>query len=253
LLNYVQVSLAPNKLSEIAHARQALEDGSLLGKPFRGEWGNDYWIKWSTITEAFRRLGIREGTSILDVGCGTGWTTAFLAEAGYHATGIDIAPAMLTAARERAQRWQVDAEFREADMDDFDLGRTFDAALVFDALHHSDVPGRVVDNVARHLRPGGWALFGEPSWLHTISPRARRVHRETGCSEHGVRVSSLKRYCRHAGLGEFRRFFEATRPYERRFSEFLWQWIRLAAANVFVAPQAAVWLAARKPLGPGAD
>lgn len=91
-------------------------------------------------------------------------------------------------------------------------------------------------------------LFGEPSWLHTISPRARRVHRETGCSEHGVRVSSLKRYSRHAGLGEFRRFFEATRPYERRISEFLWQGIRLAAANVLVAPQAAVWLAARKPL-----
>jgi SAM-dependent methyltransferase len=242
------VSLDPNKLSEIAHAQRGLEDGSLVGKPFRGEWGNDYWVKWSTITEAFRRLGLREGSSILDVGCGTGWTTVFFAEAGYRPVGVDIAPAMVVVARDLAQRWRVDAEFREADMDEFDLGKTFDAALVFDALHHSEVPDRVVHNVARHLRPGAWVLFGEPSWLHAISPRARRVHRETGCSEHGIRVSALKRYCREAGLGEFRRFWEPTRPYERRITEFVWQWIRLAAANVWVAPQAAVWLAARKPL-----
>ena len=244
------MNLAPNKLSEIEHAQRALEDGSLLGKPFRGEWGNDYWVKWSTMTEAFRRLELGEGAKLLDLGCGTGWTTVFLAEAGFRTTGIDLAPAMLVAARERAQRWQVDVDFREADMDDFDLGTTFDAALVFDALHHSDVPDRVVANVAGHLRPGGWVLFGEPSWLHSISPRARKVHRDTGCSEHGIRVSDLEQYCREAGLGEFRRFFEPTRPYEGRVREFVWQWIRLAAANVWAAPQAAIWLAARKPALP---
>jgi SAM-dependent methyltransferase len=238
--------IASNKLAEIAHAEKGLEDGSLHGKPFRGEWGNDYWVKWSLISYAFRRLGLRAGSSVLDIGCGTGWTTALLAEAGYRPTGIDIAPAMLEVARERAERWQIKVDLREADMDDFSLGSTFDAALVFDALHHSDRPDRVVANVASHLKAGGWVLFGEPSWLHRISPRARDVQAETGCSEHGLRASQLKRYCRLAGLADYRRFFEATRPYERRTTEFLWQWIRLAAANLWVAPQAAIWLAARK-------
>ena len=244
---YFESVAAPNKLSEIAYAEEALADGSIHGKPFRGEWGNDYWVKWSAITEAFRRLDLRPGSSVLDVGCGSGWTTALLAEAGYRPTGIDIAPAMLEVGRQRAARWQIEVDFREADMDDFSLGRTFDGALVFDALHHSDHPERVVRNVARHLRPGAWVLFGEPSWLHRISPRARRVHAETGCSEHGIRASHMKKYCRQAGLGDFRRFFEATRPYERRTTEFLWQAIRLTAANFMVAPQAAIWLAARKP------
>jgi SAM-dependent methyltransferase len=239
--------LPPNKLSEIEHAEKALEDGSIHGKPFRGEWGNDYWVKWSTINEAFRRLHLEAGSSVLDVGCGTGWTTAFLAEAGYRPTGIDIAPAMLEAARQRADRWHIEVDFREADMDDFSLGRTFDGALVFDALHHSDHADRVVTNIARHLRTGGWVLFGEPSWLHRISPRARSVQRATGCREHGIRVSHLKKYCKQAGLGEFRRFFEPTRPYERRSTGFFWQSIRLTAANVCAAPQAAIWLAARKP------
>jgi SAM-dependent methyltransferase len=241
------MSLPPNKLAEIAEAERGLADGSFQVKPFRGDWGNDYWVKWSTISEALHRLGVSPGGSVLDVGCGPGWTTAFLAEAGFHATGVDLAPAMLQAARLRAERWQIDVELHEADMEELSLDRTFDAALVFDALHHSDQPGRAVLSIAQHLRPGGWVLFGEPSWLHRLSPRARKAERELGCSEHGIRVSRLKRHCRDAGLGDFRRFFEPTRPYERRATEFLWQSARLLAANLWVAPQASIWLAARKP------
>lgn len=241
------MELSPNKLAEIREAERGLEEGLLQVKPFRGVWGNDYWVKWSTISEALQRLGVIPGSSVLDVGCGSGWTTAFLAEAGFQATGVDIAPAMLSVARQRAERWQINVEFLEGDMDNFSLDRKFDAALVFDALHHSDQPELAVKSVAQHLRPGGWALFGEPSWLHRFSPRARRVQRDKGCSEHGIRASRLKRYCTEAGLGDFRRFFEPTRPYERRSTEFLWQWARLLAANVWVAPRTAIWLAARKP------
>jgi hypothetical protein len=62
-----------------------------------------------------------------------------------------------------------------------------------------------------------------------------------------VRISRLKRDCRAAGLGSFRRFFEGTRPYEGRIIPFGWELIRLVAANAWVAPQAAVWLAAQRP------
>jgi hypothetical protein len=89
-------------------------------------------------------------------------------------------------------------------------------------------------------------IVGEPSWLHNISPDARRVHRQHGWIERGLTVRHLKRDCRGAGLGGFRRFFEGTRPYEGRVREFSWQAIRLCAANVAFAPQASVWLAAQK-------
>jgi SAM-dependent methyltransferase len=233
------------KQAEIEFAAR-MDPEWLRSKPFAPAWGSRSWVKWATVMEVFARLGIGPGASILDVGCGGGWTTAFLAEAGFLPVGVDIAPAALDVARERAQRWEIGAEFVEADVEDFWLARTFDAALVYDALHHCDRVDRVVANVARHLRPGGWVLFGEPSWLHRLSPIARYEHRETGRNEHGIRLSRLKSECRRAGLGDFRRFFEGTRPYEGRLTEFAWQTLRLAAANLWVAPKASVWLAARK-------
>jgi SAM-dependent methyltransferase len=239
----------PNKAAEIAAGERALaeEDVHEFSKPFRS--GVHWWGKWTTIVGAFDRLGVEPGSSVLDVGCGNGWTTLFLAESGYVPTGIDISPGRLEIAARRASRWGHEVELQAADMEDFSLGRTFDAALVFDALHHSNRQPAVVANVARHLRPGGWALFGEPSLLHSVSPHARRTNRELGWVERGVRVSRLKRDCRAAGLGPFRRFFEGTRPYEGRVVPFGWELVRLVAANLWVAPQAAVWLAAQRPDG----
>ena len=43
-----------------------------------------------------------------------------------------------------------------------------------------------------------------------------------------------------------RRFFQPTRPYENRVRGFGWQLMRLVAANVWVAPGAHLWLAARR-------
>jgi SAM-dependent methyltransferase len=213
-------------------------------KPFG--WGSDHWVKWATITEALHRLRLVDGAAVLDVGCGSGWTSLFLAESGYRVTGVDLVPANVELARSRARRWGLDVDFQVADMEALEVGDRFDAALVYDALHHSARPAVVVRQVAGLLRTGGWAVFGEPSWLHQISPGARRTTRELGWHERGVRVRALKRACRQAGLRDFRRFFQGTQPYERRGGEFAWQLVRLVAANVAVAPQAQVWLAARK-------
>jgi SAM-dependent methyltransferase len=238
----------PNKAAEIAAAAEALENlgDSPHTKPFDRVWGSSYFTKWAVIHDAFLRLGVPDGAAVLDVGCGAGWTTVFLAESGYRPTGLDIAPASAKLGRDRAARWQVGADFQVGDMDAFDLGRTFDAVLLFDALHHSARQADVIACVARHLRPGGWALFGEPSWLHAISPSAKRVNRQLGWIERGVTARSVRRDCRAAGLTEFRRFFEGTGPYESRGRGFLWQLVRLVAANVAVAPRSSVWLAARR-------
>ena len=240
----------PNKLQEIATAEASKHEPRAATKPFGAEWGSDYWGKWQTISYALYNLGIEKGASILDVGTAGGWTTLFLAESGFVPTGIDIAPASIEIARRRAARCQANAEFVVADMDELDLHRTFDAALVFDALHHSTRQAQVIRRIADHLEPGGWVLFGEPSWLHSISPHARRTTRELGWVERGVRVRALKRDCAAAGLGELRRFYEGTAPHRGRLLDFAYQAGRFVAARAASAPQMSVWLAARKPPAP---
>ncbi len=236
-----------NKLDEIESAEASKHEPRVRTKPFGEEWGTDYWGKWQTIAYALYHLGVEKGSTVLDLGIGVGWTTVFLAESGFRPTAVDIAPASVAITIERGLRYHAEVDAVCADMDTLDLGRTFDASLVFDALHHSVRPADVVERVAAHLNPGAWVLFGEPSWLHHFSPRARRTSQEVGWVERGVRVRTLKRHCTTAGLGDFRRFYEGTRPHTGRWQDFGYQAVRGLASRASSAPQMSVWLAARRP------
>lgn len=241
----------PNKQAEIRTARESLKGGGphLNAKPFHPAWGIEPWIKWATIARALEVCGAHPGESVLDLGCGEGWTTLFLAEAGFRPTGLDLAPARVEMAETRAQRWGNAARFEVGDMDVFDLRCTFDGVLLYDALHHSLRQAQVLRRAAAHLRPGGWIVIGEPSWLHGISPHARRTSRELGWVERGVVLRALRRDCTAAGLVGLSRVFEPTRPFARRGLGFVHELGRLGLATLAVAPRSSVWLIGR--LGDG--
>jgi SAM-dependent methyltransferase len=214
-------------------------------KPFG--WDAAHFVEWATVTEMLHRLGIQRGASAIDVGCGSGWTTLFLAEAGFDALGYDLVPENVELARERARRWGSAARFEVADMDALPDGPAADVALVFDALHHTRAQRATLEGIHRRLAPGGWLVLGEPTWLHRLSPEARRVRRERGWLERGLTLRGLRHDLRAAGFGTTRRFFQPTRPYEGRLRGFTWQLTRLVAANWAWAPQSHLWVAAERP------
>jgi SAM-dependent methyltransferase len=213
-------------------------------KPFG--WNPAHFLEWATLSYMLQVVGTRPGAFILDVGCGSGWTTLFLAEAGYDALGLDLVEANIALCRERAQRWGSGARFEVADMDDLPDGDPADAVLIFDALHHSTRQADVLRGAARRLRPGGWLLLGEPTWLHRLSPAARATTRDLGWSERGLTLRGLRRDLRAAGFGETRRIFGPTDPYTSRIKGTAWQLARLVGASVLVAPHGHYWLAARR-------
>lgn len=214
-------------------------------KPFG--WTPDHWVEWATVTAMTHAVGLQPGSRMIDVGCGVGWTTLFLAEAGFEAHGVDLVEANVAAARERAARWNSRATFATGDMDRLDVpGVPYDAALLFDALHHSARQREVLGNVARAVRPGGWLLIGEPTWLHRLSPGARATTRTRGWLERGLTLRGLRRDLRAAGFTTTRRFFQPTQPYEGRVRGTAWQVARLIGANVIAAPQAHLWVAAQR-------
>ena len=96
-----------------------------------------------------------EVVRVLDLGCGTGNSSAPFVEAGYAVTGIDLSAAMLAVARGKLPG----ATFVQGDFTAFDLAQTFDLVVsVFDSLNNLLEPEafcRTAERVLGHLSPGG--------------------------------------------------------------------------------------------------
>ena len=103
------------------------------------------------------------GTTVIDVGCGTGLCLPDLVnKVGFagHVVGIDQSPTMLSLARERAaaKGWS-NLTFLESPARSAEIPVMADAAL-FCAVHDILQSPAALGNVFSHLRPGGWVVAG---------------------------------------------------------------------------------------------
>ena len=137
------------------------------------------------------------GERALDVGCGTGIYTAWLAEQGLEVTGLDLDPAMLAAARTKAPGAQLLAG--DATALPFAEGE-FDLALAVTLLCFLDAAERraAARELLRVVRPGGRVVVGELA-RYSLWAAQRRVN--------GWRGSATWRSAHFTTAGELRRLF----------------------------------------------
>ncbi|MEO3786312.1 class I SAM-dependent methyltransferase [Actinocorallia sp. B10E7] len=107
-----------------------------------------------------------DGAHVLDLGCGTGWSTIAIAEAfpAVRVHGVDLDETSVIEARRNAEsRGVADrVAFLHTDASAFDPdGTRYDLACVFEALHDMADPVGVLRNVLRVLVPGGSVLIGD--------------------------------------------------------------------------------------------
>jgi ubiquinone/menaquinone biosynthesis C-methylase UbiE len=221
-----------------------VDQGYLYQKPF-----NDPRVfrEFSVVLELF---GSRiPGGSVLDVGCGSGWTSLFLARSGYRVTGVDLSERMIEVAQDKARQENLAVDFAVADMEELDLARKdFDAALYFDCLHHCPGYQQALNRVCDHLRPGGYILLLETTLLHRYSPHAREFSRQYGVTELGFTRGQLRGALRTAGFGNITFYHDPGECY-RGFLGFGKAALRLLAGFVFYYPQAKNIVIAQKPAG----
>jgi SAM-dependent methyltransferase len=107
--------------------------------------------------EAFyRRLPIKPGAQLLDVGCGAGQLSLIAARAGARVTGCDIATNWLAQARRSAAAEGLTIVFEEGDAEALPYENdTFDAVVSLIAAMFAPRPELVAAELTRVCRPGG--------------------------------------------------------------------------------------------------
>jgi 2-polyprenyl-3-methyl-5-hydroxy-6-metoxy-1,4-benzoquinol methylase len=128
------------------------------------------------------------GARVLDVGCGEGWFTAALAQAGREAVGIDVAEEPLCRARAREpglDLHRVPAEGEWHTLPDV----SFDAVWAGEVIEHVADTAGWLSEVRRVLRSGGALVLSTPAHeLFTrlvlgLSGRAFAAHFDP-CGDH---------------------------------------------------------------------
>jgi cyclopropane fatty-acyl-phospholipid synthase-like methyltransferase len=105
---------------------------------------------------------------VLDLGCGTGTSSVYLARQGFRVTGLDFSAKAIEMAKARARQERADADFRVADVTQLDfLTEPFDLVLDIGCLHGIGAKGRqaYANHVTRLTRSGSrlliWAFTGQ--------------------------------------------------------------------------------------------
>jgi SAM-dependent methyltransferase len=97
---------------------------------------------------------LRPGDHILELGCGDGALSCFLASKGFIVTGIDISPGMIEEAKQCAAREGLSVRFEVADSDGFEVVEPYDCIISFMGAFftYSENPAAFIKRVMPFVR-----------------------------------------------------------------------------------------------------
>jgi SAM-dependent methyltransferase len=132
-----------------------------------------------------RRLALRSGATLLDVGCGLGLHVLELASRGYLGVGLDLSLPMLSRASEEAQSRALRVNFLHSDMREMSFDGSFDAVLCLGTTlgyFDEETNRRIIERLYRALKPGGLLLLDLVNRDHVIRSQPNLIWFEgDGC------------------------------------------------------------------------
>lgn len=141
---------------------------------------------------------------LLDLGCGTGWTSIFFAKAGYDVVGVDICEDMILEARKKKESEGVkNLKFIVSDYEHMNFNQEFDGAIFFDSLHHSVNEEEAIFYVQRALKPNGICVASEPGVGHEATQGAKNAVEKYGVTERDMPPKKIIAAGKKAGFRKF--------------------------------------------------
>ena len=135
----------------------------------RYEIGDTPWDSGRPEAELIRAVedGELSGSTVLEMGCGTGTNAIELARRGFRVKAVDLVERPIQKAREKARKAAVDIEFLSGDLTRLDLGGPFDCLVdvgVYHGIRNRDLAG-FLSTLRRVSRSGTrWlCLAGNPN------------------------------------------------------------------------------------------
>ncbi len=132
------------------------------------------------------RLQANRGARVLDIGCGLGRHTVYLAARGFDVIGLDNAPAALSACRANLDKAGVSARLLEAEMTEIPFADGhFDAIVATHVIHHTDGPTvrQIMRLITDKLTSGGLLVWAMPSTRHANCGIGREIDPGTWVDE----------------------------------------------------------------------
>jgi SAM-dependent methyltransferase len=134
------------------HYRKAAE---VRARGFDGSSARAYFRDYVN----FVSLVAPRGRRVLDVGCGSGWSSMMLARAGFPTVGLDV-----------VKKFEVEPEagleFRTGSAEDLPFpANSFDVVCAYQVLEHIPDPVRALQEFSRVVRPGGFVCIVGPNLL----------------------------------------------------------------------------------------
>lgn len=130
--------------------------------PTHGLLDDEQRAAWTARVDAWAGVGPIDA---LDVGCGTGFFALLLTGLGHRTTGVDMAPAMLELARQKAASAGLDTDFRFGDAEQLPFpDGSFHLVIERHVIWTLPRPTVALAEWARILRPGGHLVLVEGQW-----------------------------------------------------------------------------------------
>ena len=142
---------------------------------YQRAWALDIWIR-KYVHDPYKIVGnyIKEGQTVLDLGCGPGFFSLAMAEmvgVKGRVISVDIQEEMLQMLRDKSERAGLKSRIvpHKSRPDKIGISEMVDFALAFYMVH--EVPDKMsfLSEVASHLKPDGRLLIVEPKF-HVSKP-----------------------------------------------------------------------------------